>query len=99
LHGVFIIDENEDVYGFLNPSYINSTGTKKCEIQSYITNTLKKKKKKKKFIYILILMSKFNSKSTIITISCFKYLLTLLMNDIKVIDTYLSYPRLSLIHG
>jgi len=39
-------------------------------------------------------MSKFNYKSSIITISCFKYLLTLFMDDIGVIDNYLSYPQL-----
>ena len=39
-------------------------------------------------------MSKFNYKSSIITISCFKYLLTLFMDDIGVIDNYLSYPWL-----
>jgi len=38
-------------------------------------------------------MSKFNYKSSIIIISCFKYLLTLFMNDIGVSDKYLSYPR------
>jgi len=39
-------------------------------------------------------MSKFNYKSSIITISCFKYLLTLFMDDIGVIGNYLSYQRL-----
>ena len=49
------------------------------------------KKREKKFIYALILMSKFNYMSSIITISCFKYLLTLFMDDIGVIGSYLSY--------
>ena len=49
------------------------------------------KKGENKFIYALILMSKFNYKSSIITISCFKYLLTLFMDDIGVIGSYLSY--------
>ena len=39
-------------------------------------------------------MSKFNYMSSIITISCFKYLLTLFMNDIGVIGNYLSYKWL-----
>jgi len=52
------------------------------------------KKREKKFIYALILTSKFNYKSSIITISCFKYLLTLFMYDIGVIGGYLSYQRL-----
>jgi len=39
-------------------------------------------------------MSKFNYKSSIITISCFKYLLTPFMDDIGVIGSYLSCPRL-----
>ena len=84
MHGVSISDRNEDVYGFLDPSYTNPTGTKKTETQSYITNT--PKKRENKFIYALILMSKFNYKSSIITISCFKYLLTLFLDDIGVID-------------
>ena len=36
-------------------------------------------------------MSKFNYMSSIITISCFKYLLTLFMDDIGVNGSYLSY--------
>ena len=36
-------------------------------------------------------MSKFNYKSSIITISRFKYLLTFFMDDIGVIRSYLSY--------
>ena len=39
-------------------------------------------------------MSKFNYKSSIIIISCFKYLLTLFMDDIGVIGSYLCYPLL-----
>jgi len=39
-------------------------------------------------------MSKFNYKLSIITISCFKYLLTLFMDHIGVIGSYLSYQRL-----
>ena len=38
------------------------------------------KKKEKKFIDALILMSKFNYMSSIITISYFEYLLTLFMD-------------------
>ena len=45
MHGVSINDGNENVYGFLDPSYTNPTGTKKCETQSYITNTLEKEGK------------------------------------------------------
>ena len=52
------------------------------------------KKREKKFIYALILMSKFNYMSSIITISCFKYLLTLFMDDIGIIGSYLSYQWL-----
>ena len=90
MHEVSITDGNEDVYGFLDPSYTNPTGIKKIETQSYITNTLEKEGKQ---IYLcFILMSKFNYKSSII--SCFKYLLTLFMDDIGVIDSYLSYQRL-----
>ena len=92
MHEVSINDGNEDVYGFLDPSYTNPTGTKKSETQSYITNTLEKDGIF--YIYVLILMSKFNYKSSIITILCFKYLLTLFMDDIGVIGSYLSYPRL-----
>ena len=39
-------------------------------------------------------MSKFNYKLSIINISYFKYLLTLFIDDIGVIDIYLSYQRL-----
>ena len=39
-------------------------------------------------------MTKFNYMSSIIIISCFKYLLTLFMDDIGVIDSYLSYEWL-----
>jgi len=39
-------------------------------------------------------MSKFNYISSIIIISCFKYLLTLFMDDIGVIGSYLSYQWL-----
>ena len=39
-------------------------------------------------------MSKFNYMSSIITISCFKYLLTLFMDDIGIIGSYLSYQWL-----
>ena len=39
-------------------------------------------------------MSRLNYKSSIITISCFKYLLTLFMDDIRVIDIYLAYQQL-----
>ena len=52
------------------------------------------KKRENKFIYVLILMSKFNYMSSIITISCFKYLLTFFMDDIGIIDSYLSYQWL-----
>jgi len=52
------------------------------------------KKRGNKFIYALILMTKFNYMSSIIIISCFKYLLTLFMDDIGVIDSYLSYEWL-----
>ena len=52
------------------------------------------KKREKKFIYALILMSKFNYMSSIITISCFKYLLTLFMDDVGVNGSYLSYQWL-----
>jgi len=52
------------------------------------------KKREKKFIYALILMSKFNYMLSIITILCFKYLLTLFMDDIWVISSYLSYQWL-----
>jgi len=45
LHGVFITEGNEDVYGFLDPSYTNPSGTKKTKTQSYITNTLEKEGK------------------------------------------------------
>jgi len=92
LHGVSINDGNEDVYGFLDPSYINPTRTKKSETQSYITNTLEKEGKQ---IYLCpYIMLKFNYKSSIITISYFKYLLTLFRNDIGVFGNYLSYQRL-----
>ena len=67
-------------------------GAKKSKTQSYISNTLRKEEIF--FIFALILMSKFNYKSSIITISCFKYLLTLFMDDIGVIGSYLSYPWL-----
>ena len=39
-------------------------------------------------------MSKFNYMSLIITISCFKYLLTLFMDDIGVIGSYVFYQWL-----
>ena len=39
-------------------------------------------------------MNKFNYKSSIVTISCLKYLLTLFIDDIGIIDNYLSYPWL-----
>ena len=39
-------------------------------------------------------MSKFNYKSSIISISCFKYLLTIFMDNIGVIGNYLSYQWL-----
>jgi len=52
------------------------------------------KKRENKFIYALILTSKFNYMSLIITISCFKYLLTLFMDDIGIIGSYLSYQWL-----
>jgi len=45
LYAVYITYGNEDAYGFLNPSYINPTGTKANETQSYITNTLEKERK------------------------------------------------------
>jgi len=45
LHGVSITGGNEDVYRFLDPSYINPSGTKKTKTQSYITNTLEKEGK------------------------------------------------------
>ena len=53
--------------------------------------TLTPWKKRGKFIYTLILMSKFNYMSSIITISCFKYLLTLFMDDIGVIGSTSIY--------
>ena len=80
------------MYGFLDPVYTNLIGPKAYETQAYITNTLGKEGKK--FIYALILMNKFNYMSSIITISCFKYLLTLFMDDIGVIASYLSYQWL-----
>jgi len=43
--GVSINEGNQDVYGFLDPYYINPIGAKKYEIQSYITNTLGKEGK------------------------------------------------------
>ena len=52
------------------------------------------KKRENKFIYALILLSKFNYMSSIIIISCFKYLLTLFMDDIGIIGSYLSYQWL-----
>jgi len=79
------------VYGFLDPACTNPTGAKANETQSYITTW---KKREKKFIYALILMCKFNYMSSIITISCFKYLLTFFIDDIGVIDSYLSYQWL-----
>ena len=77
------------MYGFLDLRYTNSTGTKANETNH--TSLTPWKKRENKFIYALILMSKFNYMSSIITISCFKYLLTLLMDDIGVIDSYLFY--------
>ena len=35
--GVSINEGNQDVYGFLDPYYINPIGAKKPETQSYIT--------------------------------------------------------------
>jgi len=58
------------------------------------TSLTPRKKRENKFIYAFILMSKFNYMSSIITISCFKYLLTLFMDDIGVIGSYLSYQWL-----
>jgi len=52
------------------------------------------KKRENKSIYTLILMSKFNYISSIITISCFKYILTLFIDDIDIIASYLSYQWL-----
>jgi len=40
LSGVSISDGNQDVYGFLDPYFINPIGAKKVETQSYIINTL-----------------------------------------------------------
>jgi len=80
-------DENQDVYGFLDPYYINPIG-KKSETQPSHTSLTLWKKRENKFIFAFILMSKFNYKLLIITISCFKYLLTLFMNDIWIIDSY-----------
>ena len=37
-------------------------------------------------------MSKFNYKSSIISISCFTYLLTVFMDDVGVTSSYLCYP-------
>ena len=34
----------------------------------------------------------FNYKSSIIIISCFKYLLTIFMDDVGITDNYLCYP-------
>ena len=39
-------------------------------------------------------MSKFNYMSSIITISCFKYLLTFFMDDIGIIGSYLWFCSL-----
>jgi len=50
--------------------------------------------RKNRFIFVFILMNKFNYKSSIVTISCLKYLLTLFIDDIGIIDNYLSYPWL-----
>ena len=58
------------------------------------TSLTPQKNREKKFIYALILMSKYNYMSSIIIISCFKYLLTLFMDDIHIIDNYLSYQWL-----
>ena len=91
MNGVSITEGKENVYGFLNPAYTNSTGAKTNEIQSYITNTLEKEGKE---IYLCPYIHKFNYMSSIITISCFKYLLTLFMDDIGVIGSYLSYQWL-----
>jgi len=40
LSEVYINDGNQDVYGFLDPYFINPTGAKKIETHTYITNTL-----------------------------------------------------------
>ena len=37
-------------------------------------------------------MSKFNYKSSIISISCLKYLLIVFMDDVGVTGSYLCYP-------
>jgi len=45
LNAVSITEGKENVYGFLDLTYTNPTGTKANEIQSYITNTLEKEGK------------------------------------------------------
>ena len=92
MHRVCITEGKENMYGFLDPVYTNPVGPKSSETQAYITNTLEKEGKK--IIYALILMSRFNYMSSIIIISCFKYLLTLFMDDIGIIGIYLSYQWL-----
>ena len=92
MHGVCLTEEKENVYGFLDPAYTNPTIAKATETQSYITNTLEKDGKQ---IYLCpYINEKFNCMLSIITISCFKYLLTLFMDDIGVIGSYLSYQWL-----
>jgi len=91
LHGVSINDRNEDVYGFLDHILIPLEQRK---VKPNHTSPTPWKKRENKFIYAFILMSKFNYKSSIIIIVCFKYLLTLFMDDIGVIDSYLFYQRL-----
>jgi len=42
LHGVYLTEEKENVYGFLYLAYTNPNGAKANETQSYNTNTLEK---------------------------------------------------------
>jgi len=45
LHGVYLIEEKEKVYGFLDPAYTNPVEPRSYETQAYITNTLEKEGK------------------------------------------------------
>jgi len=88
----FLSDGNQYVYGFLDLSYTIPLEQRKLKPNH--TSLTPWKKMENKFIYAFILMSKFNYKLSIITTSCFKYLLNLFMDDIGVIGSYLSYQRL-----
>ena len=92
MHGVCLTVGKENVYEFLDPAYTNLVGPKSSETQAYITNTLEKEEKQ---IYLCpYINDKFNYMSSIIIILCFKYLLTLFMDDIGIIGSYLSYQWL-----